>query len=101
MPAAGFEHGVGEATAGDEVRLMTDQIVGVLLEAQLGRPGFAAEARCRADVLDAGGPGGVVSLAVLRAERFELEPLGDQPVGDRELVRNEAAAPHQMKVSQP
>jgi len=101
MPAAGFEHGVGEATAGDEVRLMTDQIVGVLLEAQLGRPGFAAEARCRADVLDTGGAGGVVSLAVLRAERFEHEPVCDQSVGNRELVRHETAAPHHEQASRP
>ncbi len=51
------------------------------------------KSRCRPDMADAGRPGGVIGLVVLRAERGEPEFPGGEPVRDREVFRDEQEPP--------
>src|ERR1700719_3926084 len=63
------EHGIGEPAAPGEVLCVPLQVTEVLIEGHLVRPAAPGETGCRPDVVDAGRPGGVIGLVVLRAER--------------------------------
>ena len=88
------EHGVGEPAAPGEVLCVPLQVAEVVIEGHLVRPAAPAESRCRPDVVDAGRPGGVIGLVVLRAERGQPEVPGLEPVRDREVSRYEQFIAH-------
>jgi hypothetical protein len=77
---AGVEDGEGVASAPGEVVGMAAKVGEVLLErhAVAGRPAAVGVAGSGADVLDARHPGGMVGPVVLRAQRFETEPVGGE-----------------------
>src|SRR6202034_1654938 len=49
---------------------------------------------CRPDVVNAGRPGGVIGVVVLRAEWRQPEFPGCEPIGHREVLRNEQLIVH-------
>src|SRR5712691_3817826 len=99
VAGVGAEHGVGEPAAPGEVPCVPFQVAEVVIQGHLARPAAPAETRCRPDVADAGRPGGVIGLVVLRAERGQPEFLGRQPVRDREAFRDEQFIAHPAMVT--
>lgn len=65
--------GVGESAPFLEVSGMADEVGKVALEAHRFRPRLCLESRGRPDMVDAGHPGFVVSLVVLRSKWFQAE----------------------------
>ena len=94
VPVAGAEHGVGEPAAFGKVLLVALQVAEIVTQGHLARPAAIGEPRCRPDVVNAGCPGGVISLVVLGSERGQSEVPGYQPVGCGEVFRNEQLIAH-------
>jgi len=86
---ADAEHGVGEPAALSEVSGVPLQVAEIVSEGHLAWPVALAEPRRRADVIDAGRPGSVVGLVVLRTERGQPEVPRYELIRYREVFRNE------------
>src|SRR6185437_2680070 len=99
VAGTGAEHGVGEPAAAGEVPCVPLQVAEVVIQGHLARPAALAESRWRPDVAEAGRPGGVIGLVVLRAERGQPEFPGRQPVRDREAFRDEKFITHPAMVT--
>src|SRR5580693_1977899 len=94
VPGAGAKHRVGEPAALSEVLCVPLQVAEIVAQRHLVRPAAVREPRRRPDVVHAGRPGGVIGLVVLRPERGQPEFPGYEPVGYREVVRNEQLIAH-------
>ena len=79
VPGAGAEHGVGEPAALGEVLCVPLQVAETVTQGHLARPAAIREPRHRPDVVNAGRPGGVIGLVVLRPERGQPEFPGYEP----------------------
>src|SRR6185437_8289792 len=99
VAGVGAEHGVGEPAARGEVLCVLLQVALVVIQGHLVRPAAPAEARRRPDVVDAGRPGGVIGLVVLRPERGQPELRGYEPVRYREVFRDEQLLAHQAMIT--
>jgi len=94
------KHGVGKSTALGEVLRVAFEVAQIVRQAHLARPvRRPSESRRCVDVLDAGCPGGIVRGIVPRRERFKPELLGGEPVGYREVHRNEQLLSHQAMLT--
>ena len=94
VPGAGAEHRVGEPAALGEVLCMPLQVAEIVTQGHLVRPAAVREPRRRPDVVNAGRPGGVIGLVVLRPERDQPEFPGYEPVWYCEVCRNEQLVAH-------
>jgi len=94
VAAGPVEDGIREAVTSLEVPPVAYQVDQVLVERHRVRPRvwlICAEPGCRADVVDARRPGGVVALVVLGAERPEHEAVPHEPRRWNETVGDERA----------
>ena len=96
---AGAEHRVGEPAALSEVLCVPLQVAEIVTQRHLVRPAAVREPRRRPDVVHAARPGGVIGLVVLRPERGQPEFPGYEPVGYREVFRNEQLIAHRAIVT--
>ena len=94
VPGAGAEHRVGEPAAPGEVLCVPLQVAQIVTQRHLVRPAAVREPRRRPDMVHAARPGGVIGLVVLRPERGQPEFPGYEPVGYREVFRNEQLIAH-------
>jgi ribosomal protein S18 acetylase RimI-like enzyme len=94
VPGAGAEHGIGEPAALGEVLCVPFQVAEIVVQGHLARPAAIREPRRRPDVVNAGRPGGVIGLVVLRPERSQPEFPRSEPVGYREVFWNEQLITH-------
>src|SRR5690348_240633 len=101
LAGGGAEHRVGEPAPFGEVTRVALEVAQVLRGAHLVRPVPSGESGRRPDVVDARGPGGVVRVVVLRAERLQPELRGREPAGHREIGRDEQLIIHQGDGSRP
>jgi hypothetical protein len=95
------KHGVGEPAAPGEVPCVPLQVAEVVIQGHLVRPAAPGESRCRPDVVDAGRPGGVIGLVVLRAERHQLTFPDCEPARHREAFRDKRFIAHPAMVTPP
>ena len=89
-----LEHGVGEPAVLGEVLCVPLQVAEVVIQGHLVRPVAVREPRRPPDVVNAGCPGGVIGLVVLRPERGQPEFPGYEPLGYREVFRDEQLVVH-------
>jgi len=88
------ERWVPEARAGGvDVQVLpiyvAPEVAEVIRLGHLVRPAPPGEPRRSPDVFGTGGPGGIVRGIVLRPERLQAEFPGREPIGHREIGRNE------------
>jgi hypothetical protein len=95
----GVEHGVSEPAAPGEVLCVPFKVAEIVVQRHLVGPATPTESWCRADMADAGRPGGVIGLVMLRAERGQPELPGREPVRDREVFRDEQFTAHLAMVT--
>src|SRR5262249_1221420 len=88
------EHGVGEPAALGEIPGVPLQVAQIVSEGHLVWPAALAEPRRRADVINAGRPGSVIGLVVLRAERGQPEVPRYEPLRYHKAFRNEQPIAH-------
>ena len=94
VPGGDAEHGVGEPAALSEISGVPLQVAQIVSEGHLAWPVALAEPRRRADVINAGRPGSVIGLIVLRTERGQPEVPCYERIGYHEVFRNEHLIAH-------